>query len=256
MGGHHPFQGRWCGRGDQPAPGELIRRGAFVHASSQRLSSPPPWALPFDVLPPILKGLFLRAFRHGHHELTARPSAREWSLALDEVTGHLTVCPRITSHLFSAHLKECPWCLRMKAGFSDYFVSSSQTQTLAKSPTGSVPSSLPGTPAKAEVPTLPPLLDSLWRLSVNFFGPQAPNGVTSQVLPIRNGSPQQAGSSTRQPNKATKSQAVIGDGLRKTYHRPSCKAHKISWRYEVPMTAAVAYQSGFKPCRVCNPALS
>ncbi len=113
MEGAHPFAGRYMGPGDPPPYEIRISQGAFPHEpTSGGPYRPMPVALPFEVLDPSLRRLFLRCFVEGHRDPGKRPDARTWLQALDEAKAVLAACTRNGQHRYGAHLAECPWCER------------------------------------------------------------------------------------------------------------------------------------------------
>jgi len=113
MEGTHPFAGRHSGVGDPPSLEQRIAAGQFPYAGypgNQGL--PMPLALPFDILDPCLRGLFLRCFVDGHHHPGQRPNAQTWQFALEEAEAALTTCSTNAQHCYGKHLRACPWCER------------------------------------------------------------------------------------------------------------------------------------------------
>ncbi len=116
MEGTHPFAVRMEG-GAEPEPlEERLRAGMFPYGSSRpgRTATPPRLALPFEVLYPAVRELFVRCFVDGHQDPAARPAADTWRAALREAEGELRRCDLNPQHRFGAHLGICPWCERAR----------------------------------------------------------------------------------------------------------------------------------------------
>jgi WD40 repeat protein len=134
MEGAHPFAGVYTGEDDPPPLGDRIRMGWFPYDSGiapgdsaatfrrqQELLArvPPPFVparktLPFSVLPPEIRYLFLRCFVEGRHDPERRPAAEEWQQALDRARTALVRCSANSQHRYGPHLSACPWCDRMR----------------------------------------------------------------------------------------------------------------------------------------------
>ncbi|HEX8671171.1 MAG TPA: TonB family protein [Longimicrobium sp.] len=116
MEGTHPFAAHTVG-GAEPEPlEERLRAGMFPYASERpgRTATPPRLALPFKVLHPGVRELFVRCFVDGHQDPAARPAAESWRAALKEAEGELRRCDLNPQHRFGAHLGICPWCERAR----------------------------------------------------------------------------------------------------------------------------------------------
>jgi DNA-binding helix-hairpin-helix protein with protein kinase domain len=109
MEGWGPFDGRWHGRGDKPRPHQAAAMGLFAQRGDRRLT-PPPDAPPFSILPRSTRQLFHRAFVRGARHPEARPTAREWQRELLMLQESVVECPTDPYHVFSDHLRRCPWC--------------------------------------------------------------------------------------------------------------------------------------------------
>ncbi len=131
--GVHPFAGIWRGRGEPPDVSARIRSGQFPYRRGARLV-PPPHGLPLDVLPPPLRKMAWRAFTSGVRRPSARPSAGAWVAALEAAEGALRTCDRSVHHVFSSHLRRCPWCARIDRGMPDPFPGPSGRSTLERRP--------------------------------------------------------------------------------------------------------------------------
>jgi DNA-binding helix-hairpin-helix protein with protein kinase domain len=92
----------------------------------------PKFALPFDTLHPEVQFLMKKCFVTYHHPTALlrwprRPSANAWHRALDDAEQFLQPCRKNSQHLYSQHLKACPWCERVQLGIPDPFPSASPT---------------------------------------------------------------------------------------------------------------------------------
>lgn len=113
MEGSHPYRARWLGEGDPPPVEERIRMGCFPYMASPPCPlAPPPNAYPLDILHPRLAELFSRCFVDGSKRPERRPKPLEWSQAIAAAEKNLVMCQN--GHYFSAHVKECPECLRQQ----------------------------------------------------------------------------------------------------------------------------------------------
>ncbi len=113
MEGRHPFAGIFQGRGDSLSCAERISAGHFPYSKGERVPyHPPPLALSFDILHPLLRDLFVRCFEDGHTNPHARPDAKTWRRALDEAEEALITCSVNEQHCYGNHLNDCPWCER------------------------------------------------------------------------------------------------------------------------------------------------
>ena len=78
-----------------------------------------------ECLPQSLSELFYRTFVTGHKNPRMRPSAREWTDAIESILETnrqgLSNCDVNGKHIFAAHLSACPWCaLAKQRGRDDY----------------------------------------------------------------------------------------------------------------------------------------
>ncbi len=111
--GVHPFQGVWQGAGEPPTLEANIAAGRCPYVGAPDLR-PPPYALPFTILPPAVQDLLRRCFGPGAFDPAVRPSAEEWKTTLAAAAADLVTCPINSQHRYSAHLAgDCPWCARM-----------------------------------------------------------------------------------------------------------------------------------------------
>jgi WD40 repeat protein/formylglycine-generating enzyme required for sulfatase activity len=125
MGGIHPFQGLYQGRGEPPSLPERIHAGYFPYSSRRMVPcAPPRIALPFTVLDPGVQDLFMRCFDAGHRTPQRRPAAGTWKETLDEAEQALVTCSKNRQHRYGRHLSACPWCERAtQLGGRDVFPS-------------------------------------------------------------------------------------------------------------------------------------
>jgi hypothetical protein len=130
MEGTHPFAGVYQGRGDPPPYEARIAAGHFPYSRGRRAPyRPKPSAPSYDTLPPTLQDMFVRCFETGHARPQARPDAHTWQRALQEVEQNLAVCSANDQHLYSRHLRACPWCARaQRLGGRDPFPSRQAVQ--------------------------------------------------------------------------------------------------------------------------------
>ena len=116
MEGTHPFAVRTAG-GAEPEPLEVrLRAGMFPYSGDRpgRAATPPRLALPFEVLHPGVRELFVRCLVDGHQNPAARPAADRWRAMLKEAEGELRRCDLNPQHRFGSHLGICPWCERAR----------------------------------------------------------------------------------------------------------------------------------------------
>jgi DNA-binding helix-hairpin-helix protein with protein kinase domain len=118
--GRHPFAGRYLGSGDMPiekAIGE--KRFAFSAARSSYQMDVPPYAPTLELIPPAFGNLFERAFRG---DPLKRPQSAEWYGALRSLKSSLQKCRAEQSHVYSSHLRDCPWCELEHIGVPSFFI--------------------------------------------------------------------------------------------------------------------------------------
>lgn len=113
MKGVHPFIGVLSP--SMPSVGEVfsycIKNGFFPYQPSL-LVTPPPNALPFEILDPRIQHLFIQTFVQGHNDPSKRTDAREWYTTLTETENMLKQCSYKRQHWYSSNLAICPWCER------------------------------------------------------------------------------------------------------------------------------------------------
>ena len=93
----------------QPQPIENICTGFFPFYTSKPGITTPKYAPEFNVLPEQIQDLFVRAFVIGHNNPDQRPDSVEWYNALTQLQQNLTTCKNDKLHMYSSHLKKCPW---------------------------------------------------------------------------------------------------------------------------------------------------
>jgi DNA-binding helix-hairpin-helix protein with protein kinase domain len=113
MEGNHPFTGLPRSGAASPSLSyeDNIGRGIFPYDPASGYL-PPKNAPAFSMLHPRLQAMFMRAFVTSRQGPAARPTARDWADALDETRAYLTSCHRNRNHVYSTHLRYCPWCER------------------------------------------------------------------------------------------------------------------------------------------------
>ncbi|MEG5054952.1 MULTISPECIES: SUMF1/EgtB/PvdO family nonheme iron enzyme [unclassified Microcoleus] len=114
MEGMHPFAAVYQGTGEPPPTEKRILTGHFPYGTKKVPYGPAPRAVPFEVLHPRLRELFVYCFEDGHSKPQARPDARTWMKALDEAEKALVSCGVNSEHRYGGHLSDCPWCERKK----------------------------------------------------------------------------------------------------------------------------------------------
>jgi hypothetical protein len=123
MNGFHPFSAKGKAVEDLPTKEEKIVKGIFPYSDKvkKKTVEPPPMAPPYKIVPPALQELFEKCFVDGHSDPKQRPSAEAWFYALKEAKGQVIKCPKNPHHVFSNHLKSCPWCEMYKSAGRDPF---------------------------------------------------------------------------------------------------------------------------------------
>lgn len=109
MEGVHPYQAVGRAVDGAPSTEAKIRKGLFPYARRARVE-PPPFAPPFEILPPSLRALFVRCFVEGHRHPKRRPTPAEWFAALSAEAKRARRCKANPHHAFGRHLRQCPWC--------------------------------------------------------------------------------------------------------------------------------------------------
>lgn len=93
-----------------PQPIDNIKTGFFTFYQKKAGFNIPVYAPEFDSLPSDIQKLFIRAFVDGHNTPAKRPDAVEWYNALNTMQQNLVTCKKDKYHMYSKHLKNCPWC--------------------------------------------------------------------------------------------------------------------------------------------------
>ena len=112
MNGVHPFSCSVVPKVSivKPEPSDNIIKGKFPFMQKQPGIKIPPYAPPFDSLPPYLQELFKRAFIDGHNDPCQRPAPEEWHSALQRLRNRLASCSIIPHHQYYDALTTCPFC--------------------------------------------------------------------------------------------------------------------------------------------------
>ena len=144
--GDHPFMGIRLGglNGDADADAARNIIDGYSYLVRPEEMGVPPGTFDPGLLPPSALQLAQRAFGPGHLDQSARPTADEWFVALDQGMDTITVCDANRLHAYSAHLARCPWCTRAEAGAADPF------------PSPDAPRQSPAAPASPPPPVSPP----------------------------------------------------------------------------------------------------
>ncbi|MES1982262.1 MAG: hypothetical protein V4443_07285 [Pseudomonadota bacterium] len=122
--GRHPYSGIYSGSDDMPLEKAISQfRYAFGRHSVNKGMTPPPNSVTPDILPPSLVDLFERALTEQGALTNARPSAREWVDALDDLREKLRSCEQESTHKYFGDLSACPWCLQEQRSGSYFFIS-------------------------------------------------------------------------------------------------------------------------------------
>jgi serine/threonine protein kinase len=111
MEGVHPFSGVYTPQGEPPGLLENIRSKRSPYLKSKDLK-PMPIAPAFDALPHTLQRLFKRALGARPRW---RPSAGAWRRELERLEQNLVACSENPFHVYSDHLRACPWCKRSES---------------------------------------------------------------------------------------------------------------------------------------------
>jgi formylglycine-generating enzyme required for sulfatase activity len=153
MEGFHPYKLKYLGAGEPPEIDSRISSGLYPYAPACNGSvAPPPLAVPYDVLPRDVRGLFERCFVDGHRAAAQRPSAREWKEVLRRHLDGFKICGRNPRHEYWGHGTSCPWCERAQILRQDPFPDAPPVRGPAR-PRAPVP--LPVPPASPAPPPPP-----------------------------------------------------------------------------------------------------
>ena len=86
MDGAHPFDGEYTGEGDPPPLRSRIQAGHFLYSSAREVPYRPfPDSKSWEEIPDSLRDMFARCFDDGHDTPRSRPSAHEWTLAIEKL---------------------------------------------------------------------------------------------------------------------------------------------------------------------------
>lgn len=130
--GRHPFAGRYRGAGDMTIEKAIAeRRFAFSKHRSETLLEPPPASLQLADLPPKLGEMFEQAFRADVENGDVRPAAKQWLSELEALIKNRKNCSYEAAHVYSAGLKECPWCRIEDEGGPAFFIASGGTTMIS-----------------------------------------------------------------------------------------------------------------------------
>lgn len=130
--GRHPFSGKFLGEGENTLENSIREmRFAYGDDAATRQMKQPPGTLSLNSVSPAITQLFRRAFL----EINARPTAREWSDALDGLENDLRECGFNHSHFYWSGLEKCAWCaleaetgvLFFPAHFNENFIADPNT---------------------------------------------------------------------------------------------------------------------------------
>lgn len=122
LGGRHPYSGvpLQAGVGESLEADIRAFRYAYATDAHRRGIAPPPAAIPTSLLPSAMQQMFRRAFTQAGAD-GERPTAANWTQALDALRARLARCPATALHVYPDHLARCPWCALEQHGVV-YFV--------------------------------------------------------------------------------------------------------------------------------------
>ncbi len=105
--GRHPCSGN----GGTPI-GEAI--AARMHPFSSKHSKTCPFCVlgiePLEIMSSEMRALFKKAFEGGGLLSAPRPSALDWTKAIEEFRSSMVTCSANSTHGYSRTAKDCPWC--------------------------------------------------------------------------------------------------------------------------------------------------
>jgi DNA-binding helix-hairpin-helix protein with protein kinase domain len=116
--GRHPFAG------GADSIEEAIQKLLFPYSSTAQFKNlkSPPNSVGLSVLSQKLGSYFEESFSSigiSKH----RPEAKDWVIALDELSKYITQCQREVGHKYYGGLKNCPWCALEQSSGTIYFIS-------------------------------------------------------------------------------------------------------------------------------------
>lgn len=110
MEGVHPFAGVLTPpKSTERVDLYCVRKGLFPYQPNMEVT-PPPNAPSVALLGPNLQELFKQCFVRGHHHAQKRPSPTDWRKGLKNAEESLISCKSDREHIYSAHLRSCPFC--------------------------------------------------------------------------------------------------------------------------------------------------
>lgn len=122
FGARHPYSGVPLRNdvGDSLEADIKNFRYAYAKDNQARGNIPPPRSIPVSILPDSVQSMFYQAFTE-QGATGARPTAKQWVVALDALRGSLRKCATSPVHVYPSHLASCPWCALDQQGVV-YFV--------------------------------------------------------------------------------------------------------------------------------------
>ena len=119
--GRHPHSGN----GDMPLGKAITKRRHALRRFNRSSPLHKVGLPPRSFLAPELVVLFRRAFAPWPWQ--TRPSAMEWTNALEDGAAILVTCKRNTAHLYPPSVRRCPWCGLEKRRRPSFFTPTRQT---------------------------------------------------------------------------------------------------------------------------------
>jgi serine/threonine protein kinase len=133
--GVHPFgTGEWRGIGEKPDTDALIKMGCWAYGFDRKVY-PTFNTIPLKIVHPKIKKLFLKCFNDGYSTPNRRPTAEDWSVALEYAISDLIECNQSSNHIYTKSCRNCYWCKKWKSLGVDIFNSgSSLSSTVTATP--------------------------------------------------------------------------------------------------------------------------
>jgi DNA-binding helix-hairpin-helix protein with protein kinase domain len=103
--GRHPFSGRFDSQEEMQLEKAIIEKSFFYSEPYSSRLGLPPGVLTLKEVSPEIASLFEQAFLNER-----RPSAKDWVLALENLSKQLKICSCDMSHRYYRALNKCPWC--------------------------------------------------------------------------------------------------------------------------------------------------